>query len=295
MVSFAAPAKMLGARLEVEIARNEQSLTPDAAPYRMIGAAGRRLRVGQWHGDGASSAPPLVMLTGIGMNLELFEPLAASFGERQVVAVEMPGIGATPDPLLPYTFPTMALTVAAVLDQLEIEQADVMGMSWGGALAQQFAFQHRRRTRRLALVATSAGATMFPASFKTLRHLLNPAEYTVEKALKRNLGALYAGGGAGEHVSLNTARPPSPLGWACQLAAFATWSSLPFLPLLRLPVLVMGDEDDQIVPACNTHVLAKAIPAARLEMFNQGGHLFLLSQREKFVVKLREFLDSPQD
>lgn len=264
------------------------------AQFAMAGIAGRRLRVAEWHADADPQIPPLLMLAGIGINLELFEPVASAFPERRVIGFDMPGIGGSPDPLVPYTMATMALTTAAVLDHFEVERADVMGMSWGGALAQQFAFQHRHRTRRLALVATTAGATMIPGNPGMLRHLLDPREYTVEKTLRRNLAALYAGGGSDEPVSLNAARPPSPLGWTCQLAAIGTWSSLPFLPLLDMPVMVFADSDDQIVPPANAEMLACAIPGARLEMFSGGGHLFLLSQRRKFTEKLREFLDFPQ-
>lgn len=257
----------------------------------MIGAAGRRLRAAEWHADADPALPPLLMLPGIGINLEVFEPLAAAMPERRIISFDMPGIGQSPDPFLPYTMSTMALTVAAVLDRFEIERTDVMGMSWGGALAQQFAFQHRARTNRLALVATSAGATMAPGNFAALRHLLDPREYTVQKTLRRNLAALYCGGGSDAPVSLNAVRPPSPLGWTYQLAAFTGWSSAPFLPLLDMPVLVMGGEDDQIVPPINAHFLARAIPDARLEMFAGGGHLFPLAQQERFIATLRQFLD----
>lgn len=264
------------------------------AQYSMIGVAGRRVRAAQWHADADPALPPLLMLTGIGMNLELFDPVAALFPERRIVSFDMPGIGKSPDPFIPYTMATMALTTAALLDHFDIGQADVMGMSWGGALAQQFAFQHRQRTGKLVLVATTAGATMIPGNLSMLRHLLDPREYTVDKTLRRNLAALYSGGGSDDPVSLNAARPPSPLGWAYQLAAIGTWSSLPFLRMLDMPVMVMGGEDDQIVPPCNVHLLAKTIPNARLEMFERGGHLFLLSQRARFAALLGEFLDSPQ-
>ena len=264
------------------------------ARFSMIGVAGRRLRAAEWHGDADPAIPALLMLTGIGINLELFDPVAAAFPERRVIGFDLPGIGGSPDPVMPYTMATMALTTAAVLDHFEVDRADVMGMSWGGALAQQFAFQHRHRTRRLALVATTPGATMIPGNPGMLRHLLDPREYTVEKTLRRNLAALYSGGGSDDPVSLNAARPPSPLGWSYQLAAIGTWSSLPFLPLLDMPVLIMADSDDQIVPPANAHLLAGAIPDSRLEWFTGGGHLFLLSQRRKFVETLREFLDFPQ-
>ena len=267
---------------------------PTTAHYSMAGVGGRRLRLAEWHPNANPAIPPLLMLTGIGINLELFGPVAEAMPERRIVSFEMPGVGESPDPLVPYSMAGMALTTAAVLDHFGIERADVMGMSWGGALAQQFAFQHRARTAKLALVATTAGATMMPGNLSMLRHLLDPREYTVEKTLRRNLASLYNGGGSDDPVSLNAVRPPSPLGWACQMGAIAMWSSLPFLPLLNLPVLVMAGEDDQVVPPCNAHILASAIPGAKLEMFGQGGHLFLLSQRKRFIEKLRKFLNAPQ-
>lgn len=263
------------------------------ATLNTIGVAGRRLRVGEWHaGRTATGAPaPLVLLAGIGMNLELLEPLAALLDDRRVIAFDMPGIGGSPDPVFPYTIPQMALTLSALLDRLDVAQADIVGISWGGAVAQQFAFQHRARTRRLALAATSAGATMVPGNPAWVGPMLDPLEYSVEKALRRNLALLYNGGGSGR-VSLNAARAPSPLGWTCQLAAFGAWSSAAFLPLLTMPVLIMADSDDQLVPPANAQFLHNAIPGSRLELTEGGGHLFMLSQPEHFVNRLRAFLDS---
>lgn len=262
------------------------------AAFSFVGVAGRRLRVAEWHHDAGADQLPLLILTGLGMNVEMFEPVAAALGGRRIISFDLPGIGKSPDPFVPYTMASMALTTAALLDHLEIEQADVLGMSWGGALAQQFAFQHRHRTGKLILVATSAGASMVPGNPSMLRHLIDPREYTVEKTLRRNLAALYNGGGSDDPVSLNAAQPPSPLGLAYQISAFASWSSLPFLPLLRMPVLVMAGEDDQIVPPVNAELLANAIPGARLEMFERGGHLFLLSQGDRFTELVNGFLNA---
>ncbi len=255
----------------------------------MIGVAGRRLHVARWHA-GAKGHRPLLMLNGIGMNLELLAPIARALPEREIISFDLPGIGQSPDPIIPYTIPCMALTTAALLDRLEIEQADILGISWGGALAQQFAFQHRARTGRLVLAATSAGAAMVPGNASMLAHMADPREYTVERTLRRNLASIYNGGGSGK-VSLNAAKAPSPLGFSYQLAAFATWTSLPFLPLLSLPVMIMADEEDQLVPPSNAHFLHNAIPHSRLEMFHGGGHLFMLSQQDRFIQKLRSFLD----
>ncbi|MEO0031808.1 MAG: hypothetical protein RIS94_1566 [Pseudomonadota bacterium] len=264
----------------------------------MIGVAGRRLRLGQWHaGAGAQTGGrearrPLVMLNGIGMNLELLDPVARLMPDRHVISFDMPGIGGSPDPIFPYTIPHIALTLATLLDRLRIESVDLLGISWGGAVAQQFAFQHKARTGKLVLAATSAGgAAMVPGNPAILGPMMDPMEYTVEKTLRRNLAMLYNGGGTGR-VSLNAAKPPSPVGWACQMTSFATWSSLPFLPLLDVPVMVMADDEDQLVPPANAQFLHNAIPHSRLEMFSGGGHLFMLSQPDGFVTRLRGFLDS---
>lgn len=257
----------------------------------MVGVAGRRLRFGQW--NVASARPgtlPLVLLNGIGMNMEMLDPVANALPERRIVSFDMPGIGGSPDPVFPYTIPHMALTLAALLDRLRIDRVDVLGISWGGAVAQQFAFQHRARMGCLVLAATSPGASMVPGNSPLVAHMLDPFEFTMEKALRRNLALLYNGGGSGR-VSLNAARAPSALGWACQLGAFAGWTSLPFLALLSLPVLVMADEDDQLIPPTNAHFLHNAIPGSRLDMSREGGHLFMLSRPEEFAAKVRAFLE----
>lgn len=263
------------------------------AEVSTIGVGGRRLHIARWHA-GKRKHRPLLMLNGIGMNLELLGPVARALPEREVICFDMPGTGQSPDPVLPYTIPCMALTTAALLDRLDIEQADILGISWGGALAQQFAFQHRQRTGRLVLAATAAGATMVPGNPAMLAHLADPREYTVERTLRRNLASIYNGGGSGR-VSLNAAKAPSPLGFSYQMAAFASWTSLPFLPLLSMPVMVMADEEDQLVPSTNAQFLHNAIPHSRITMFKGGGHLFMLSQRDLFISHLRAFLDEQDD
>lgn len=262
--------------------------TESTASFAMIGCAGRRLRVGQWHAEVGGT--PLVVLNGIGMNMEMLEPVARQLADRWLISVDMPGIGRSPDPIFPYTIAQMALTLAALFDRMQIDTVDMLGISWGGAVAQQFAFQHRARTRRLVLAATSAGTMMVPGNPAIVGHMLDPMEYTVEAALRRNLASMYNGGGSGR-VSLNAAKAPSPIGWAYQVSAFATWSSAVFLPLLAMPVLVMADNEDQLIPVANAHYLHNAIPGSRLELFEGGGHLFMLSHPEGFAEKLTEFLN----
>lgn len=256
---------------------------------------GRRLRVAQWNGSsGEGGVVPLLVFNGIGMNLELLGPLAQAMAPRPVLCFDMPGVGKSPDPLVPYNAVTMALTASAILDRLNIAKVDVLGISWGGGIAQQFALQHRDRIGRLVLAATSAGVVMAPGSLPALARLFDPSEYTVAKALRRNLATLYNGGGTGEPVSLNAATPPSPAGFLYQLAALAGWSSVPLLPLLDVPTLILAGDEDQVVPPLNSRFLHALIAGSEMRLIRGGGHLFMLSHRDECVGELNRFLGLEQ-
>jgi pimeloyl-ACP methyl ester carboxylesterase len=80
-------------------------------------------------------------------------------------------------------------------------------------------------------------------------------------------------------------------GYYYQLAATTGWTSLPFLPLMRQPVLVMGGDDDPIVPLVNARLLARWIPRAELHVYH-GGHLGILTESDELAPVLEHFLDA---
>ena len=256
---------------------------------------GRRLRLAQWNfGGDSGDSLPLLVFNGIGMNLDMLGPVALALAPRPVLCFDMPGIGKSPDPVAPYNAVTMALTAAAVLDRLEIERVDVLGISWGGGIAQQFALQHRARIGKLVLAATSAGMLMAPATMPALARMTDPAEWTMAKALQRNLALVYNGGGTGDPVSLNAATPPSPTGFLFQLAALAGWSSVPLLPFLDVPTLILAGDEDQVVPPVNSQFLHALIAGSTMRQIPGGGHLFPFSHSEQFLHELNSFLGATE-
>src|SRR6201987_6465314 len=116
----------------------------------------------------ARRRPPLLLFNGMGANIELVEPFLDALDGQPAILFDVPGVGGSPPPWLPYRPSTVARLTAPLLDQLGHEQVDVLGMSWGGALAQQFAHQHPKRCRRLVLAATSPGHLMVPAKLSVL-------------------------------------------------------------------------------------------------------------------------------
>ena len=128
---------------------------------RTVTVRGRSLRVAVR--GGIPEWPPLLLCNGIGASLELLRPFVDALDpRREVVRFDMPGIGGSPGPVVPYHLWTLAPLLSGLLDQLGYQQADVLGISWGGGLAQQFAVQCPSRVRRLVLVAASPGVLMVP-------------------------------------------------------------------------------------------------------------------------------------
>lgn len=256
----------------------------------MIRAGGRMLRVAVWRGSEAGKTP-ILFFNGIGANIELMAPLAEWFPDRDLITFDMPGIGGSPKPVAPYRPWSMAWTASRVLDKLGYKQVDVMGVSWGGGLAQQFAFQHPNRTRKLILAATSPGVIMVPGDIGALSKMADPKRYVDPEFMLKNFQALYGGemGGAGEHVSRIQA--PSRTGYLYQLGAMAGWTAIPFLPFVKHETLVMMGDADRIVPLANGKILATLLPNARLEVIEGGGHLFLVSRASEAAPLIRDFLD----
>ena len=96
-------------------------------------------------------------------------------------------------PLLPYGFPYLAWVLGRTLNRLGYSRVDVLGFSWAGALAQQFAFQNPRRCRRMILVATATGAVMVPASPLILTKLATPRRYRDPDYLASIAAEIYGG------------------------------------------------------------------------------------------------------
>ena len=256
---------------------------------------GRTLRVAHWRLDMESEHLPVLFFNGIGANIEAVAPLAEALDDRGFVMFDMPGVGGSPDPLVPYNTATMAWTTTLLLDRLKLEQVDVMGVSWGGAMAQHFALQHPKRTRRLVLCATSAGMIMVPGNVGALSKMANPRRYVDAAFMEKHFRTLY-GGALGEASGGHIARlkPPSRRGYLYQLLAMLGWTSAPALPFMKKPTLILMGDDDQIVPLANGKILDTLIPNSELHVLEGGGHLFLLSHADQSVSAIRAFLDAPE-
>lgn len=267
------------------------------AEISMEKVGGRVLRVARWRLDEPSDHPPVLFFNGIGANIEAVAPMAEALHDRGFIMFDMPGVGQSPDPLIPYNTVTMAWTTMQLLNRFGIDQVDVMGISWGGAMAQHFALQYPGTTRRLVLVATSAGMIMVPGNPAALTKMANPRRYVDAAFMAQHFETLYGGAlagspGKGGHMARLT--PPSPRGYMYQLLAMLGWTSVPALPFMKKETLILMGDDDQIVPLANGKLLNTLIPNSELVVMEGGGHLFLLSHHDQSVEAIRNFLAAPE-
>lgn len=269
-----------------------------AAPeYSLESVDGKQLNVAYWRYTGPENGKrPLLFFNGIGANTEVASPLPEMLDDRDFLTFDMPGVGDSPETIVPYNAIWMARISALILDRYGMDEVDVMGVSWGGAMAQQFALQHGGRVNRLILVATTAGMVMVPGKLEALSKMADPRRYIDPQFMEKHFATLYGGthDPKDSEGHVHRIKPPSKLGYFYQLLAMAGWTSAPFLPFMTIPTLIMTGDRDPIVRPINGQILHTLIPNSQLEVIPDGGHLFMLSHADEFIAHVRRFLDSEE-
>ena len=251
---------------------------------------GLLIRVGVHRRKG--NAIPLLLFNGIGASMELLQPFIDEMRDTTVVCFDIPGAGDSEAPPYPWRFSKHADLANRILNHFGFGQVNVLGISWGGALAQQFARQFPGRTERLVLAATSPGQLMVPARMSVLVRMSNPLRYFSAAYMQEIAPKIYGGSlrtnklRAKEHAS--KMKPPSIKGYYYQMLSMLGWSSLPWLHKLQMPTLVLAGDDDPIIPLINARILAARIPNSRLRVVDCG-HLFLLTRARVLAPEIERF------
>ena len=238
-----------------------------------------------------------MLCNGIGASLDLLQPFVDEVDPRiEVVRFDVPGVGGSPLPKVPYNFPTLACLIGRILDELGYDRFDTLGISWGGGLAQQLAFQHPRRCRRLVLASTATGSLMVPANPLVLAKMVTPRRYRDPDYAKSIAAQLYGGRmrqrpGEVRHVVYEQERLGPSTGYFLQLLAGLGWTSLPALPLIRQPTLILAGNDDPIIPLVNARIMRLLLPNATLHVYDDG-HLGLLTSADELGPIVSGFLAS---
>jgi 3-oxoadipate enol-lactonase len=239
----------------------------------------------------AGDGPRLLLVGGTGQDLrnlrDGFDPPGLADFTR--LRYDQRGLGQSSKPDVPYTMADYADDAAGLLDALGWDRAHVLGISFGGMVAQHVAIRHPGRVERLVLACTSSGGrggSSYPL------HELDLATAGGQAAV---LGLLdsrpeQAAVIAREITALAAAAPPvtdpeTVMGARRQLEARAGHDAYEQLGRIHCPTLVAAGRYDALAPLANSEALAARIPGARLEVFD-GGHVFMLQDPRAWPVML---------
>lgn len=145
---------------------------------RDIEVDGQRLHVAVQGSTSRTSVYPFLFMNGIGASLELLQPFVDALGSGiETIRFDVLGAGQSPAPERPYRLKGLARLTAHLLDRMGYAEVDVLGVSWGGGLAQEFAHHYPDRCRRLVLASTSAGSVMIPGRLSVLARMADLRRY----------------------------------------------------------------------------------------------------------------------
>jgi 3-oxoadipate enol-lactonase len=221
----------------------------------------------------------------------IFEtPLARQF---EILAHDQRGLGQTSRPDIPYTMADYAADADGLLEEVGWDRCLVIGVSFGGMVAQELALRYPHRVERLVLACTSsggAGGASYPLHEFAELSLEDQARRMVILADTR-LGPSWRAAHPIQfqelvnemvmRLKVGADEPDRQIGARRQLEARAVHDTYHRLPKLRLPVYICGGRFDGIAPPDNLEALHKQIPAARMELF-EGGHYFLMQDPRAF-------------
>jgi poly(3-hydroxyoctanoate) depolymerase len=252
-----------------------------------------RLRISRrGHGD------PLLLIGGLGNNLSLWQPLTEELPEVETIAVDGPGMGRSSTPFRPLSMFELADVYACLIKALGLKRASVLGLSFGGAVAQQLAYQSPSLVDRLILCGTGPGLGGVPGSPAALSELSTPWRYYAASRFRRVAPLIYGGRVSREpeafeeQLAERLQLPPSVFGYYYQLAALTGWSSMLWLSSIQAKTLVLAGDADPVYPVENAHMLARLIPDARVEVLENAGHMFVVDSASEIAPAIGKFLSN---
>lgn len=241
--------------------------------------------------------PALVLLHGFLCDSRAWAPQLRDLSKGfQVVAWDAAGAGASDDPPETFTITDWAEDLARLLDALALEEAHIVGLSWGGLVAQAFFGRYPSRVRSLVLSDTYAGwkGSLPPdVVAKRLTRCLSESELASAELVERWVPMEFFTEAVSDEVTSAMADIVSgfhPLGFRLMARSLAENDTTSLLPTIRVPTLLLWGEGDQRSPIQVAERFRDAIPNAELQIIPGAGHVSNLEQPDAFTTHVRRFL-----
>jgi 3-oxoadipate enol-lactonase len=250
------------------------------------------------HYERAGSGEPLLMIQGMsGTHVSWGEPFLAPLRESfDVTAFDNRGIGLSAPIDGPFTIVEMAEDSAALMNELGIESAHVVGISMGGMIAQELALAHPGRLRSLTLGCTycgGQGSKLMPQENveKIAAGMMSgDRDKAIRASLEVNLSPAFRAEESGYAAfhGMATSVPAAKRTIELQAQAIFGHDTSGRLGEISTPTLIVHGTEDGVLPYPNGEQIAALMPSARLETLEGIGHMFWWEQPERSAELIRE-------
>jgi len=243
----------------------------------------------------AGTGPALILLHGFTQDSRVWKTQIESLSKYfTVIAWDAPGAGLSADPPDSFTISNWADCLVRLLDSAGIIQAHILGLSWGGLLAQEFYHRYPARVLSLILADTYAGWT---GSLSDSIAKVRLQRCIHDSALQPNeFVPKYLPGMCGDSVKPETTTELSkimsgthPKGFRLMATALAIADTRSLLPLMKVPVLLIWGELDKRSPINVAHQMHNSIPGSKIEIITGAGHVSNMERPEQFNKLVKEF------
>jgi len=239
-----------------------------------------------------------VLLHGFTQDSRVWRPQLEGLSDAfTVIAWDAPGAGQSADPAETYAVGDWADSLNGLLDATAVERAHILGLSWGGLVAQEFYRRHPGRVLSLALVDTYAGwkgSLPAPAPEERLAACLRDASLPPAQFVPKYLPGMFSDSpppGVREELAAIMA-DTHPIGFRLMARALALGDTRDLLPGIRVPTLLVWGDADKRAPMNVAYQLRDAIPGAKLAVIAGAGHVSNLERPAAFNDVVRRFLDA---
>lgn len=242
--------------------------------------------------------PALVLLHGFTQDSRVWSPqLEALSDSFTVIAWDAPGAGRSPDPPEPFGVSDWALCLAGLLDATRVQRAHIVGLSWGGLLAQELYRHYSERVLSLVLADTYAGwkgSLPEPIPQERLAACLQDASLPPSDFVPRYRPGMFSDQPPTQAREQLAAIMSTfhPVGFQLMATALALADTRDLLPTIRVPTLLLWGEADKRSPISVAHQMRSSIPSARLTIIPRAGHVSNLEAPDHFTSEVRNFCSS---
>lgn len=243
---------------------------------------------------------PLVLIQGLTANMDWWDPghLRTLSQRYRVLAFDNRGAGRTVTPKEGnWTTETFADDTAALMEAMEIERANLFGISMGGMIAQELALKYPEKVNKLVLGCTFCGGKHTVYASQEVIMKLTDQSGGPDAVLQRTLEVIFTQDFLAKYPLfpdlfkiVYMKAPISNHNAMRQYMAASKIDTYDRLPEINAPTLVLTGAEDILIPPENSRIIAERIPGAKLIEYESAGHAFIVQAGEAFIKDLLEFL-----